>query len=905
MRALPSAAAFPTLRRMTATPPPAITSTRWKATFVGILVLVATIFCSWVLHSRAMHALEHEVQDKLLRAALTIASRVDGDLHRTFTDRAQEASPEYERALAPLRQALYWREADGEKRNDYRFVYTCVLKGNEVRFVLDPTPSKIGPGGIDEKSHIMQPYPDASEELLAALRTGQPQADRVPYTDEWGTFVSGYAPFFDSAGKMAGIVGVDWYATTYAERLAGIRRAWYTQIVLCLISGFVSGLGTGVAMARRERAESARRHAIEEARRNRERWRIMVETLPKPAAHLQDGELWVNEEFTRTLGWRREEVASVDQWFALLFGERAAEMRAAYEAERAAGFSAAREVQVLHRDGRLRWVEFIGHAYDPGEVWLMEDITDRKEYQARLIEAREQAEAAAKAKGAFLATVSHEIRTPMNGVIGMTNLILETPLDARQREMAETIRNSGEALIVVINDILDFSKIESGGMELESAPFDLRACVEDCLHLFAAGAAKKNLHLVYDLPSDCPAIVRGDSTRFRQVLCNLIGNAVKFTERGEVEVRIRPVGATPKTGEAFTLAVEVRDTGIGIPADRLDRLFKSFSQVDSSMTRKYGGTGLGLAISRRLAELMGGTIEVASEEGHGSTFTFTLATHAEPARTTTVFAPRASLQGVRVLLVENHRATRLFIESYLRLWGMECVAVGNAEQAMREFRRVGPFPLLITALQLPGTDGIDLHRLMRSHDAPPRTVLVSSIIRDEIVSAARQSGILHVLPKPLRPVALLQAIEATLADAEPAPVAQQAAAPQLASERPLRILVAEDNPVNQLVAHHTFARLGYQITLVNDGEQAVAAAQEKEFDVIFMDVQMPNMNGYEATQRIRALPPGSRRPFIVALTASVLEGDQEMCLRHGMDDFISKPIRFADIERVLRAVPAA
>jgi CheY-like chemotaxis protein len=466
--------------------------------------------------------------------------------------------------------------------------------------------------------------------------------------------------------------------------------------------------------------------------------------------------------------------------------------------------------------------------------------------------------------------------------------------------MAEVIRNSGEALVVVINDILDFSKIESGGMELESAPFDLRACIEDCLQLFAAQAGKKNLHLVYDLPPTCPAIIHGDSTRFRQVLCNLIGNAVKFTADGEVEVRLRPL--TPTTGETFTLAVEVRDTGIGIPADRLDRLFKSFSQVDSSMTRKYGGTGLGLAISRRLAELMGGTITVASEAGKGSTFTFLLTTQAEPATATSVFAPRASLQGVRVLLVENHPATATFIESYLRLWGLDCTVVPDATQALRQVRDFGPWPLLITALQLPGTDGLALCRSIPT----TKTILLSSLIREDLLSEAKALGIADVLAKPLRPATLLQAIEATLAG--PAPVSNIAASPApaalFAHERPLRILVAEDNQVNQLVAHHTFARLGYEITLANDGEQAVAAAQATALDVIFMDVQMPNMNGYEATQRIRAFPPGARRPWIIALTASVLEGDRELCLRHGMDDFLPKPIRFADLERVLRAVPA-
>ena len=878
----------------------------WKATFVGVLVLVATIVCSAVLHVRAMQALQNEVQDKLKRVALTIASEMDGDLHRKFTDPKQESSPEYERALEPLNRALNWKIEGAWKRNDYRFVYTCLLREDgSIVFVLDPTPSNIGKDGLDEKSHIFQPYPDASESLRQTLKTGQPYADKEPYTDEWGTFVSGYAPFYDSTGKIAGAVGVDWRAETYAERLAGIRNAWYLQIVLCLISGFLSGLGTGVAMVRRERAEAARRHAIEEARRNRERWRIMVETLPRPAAHLQEGQLWVNAPLVRALGWANEELATEEAFFQRLCGAQAGEARAKIEADRAAGFATSRALQVQHHDGRVRWIEFTAHAYAPGEVWLIEDITDRHEYQAALIAAREAAEAAANAKGAFLATVSHEIRTPMNGVIGMANLMLESSLDDRQREMAEVIRNSGEALVVVINDILDFSKIESGAMELESAAFDLRACVEDCLQLFAGLAAQKGLHLNYQMPPECPAMIRGDSTRLRQILCNLIGNAVKFTERGEIEVRLTPADRiTPKVGDEFSLAIDVRDTGIGIPANRLDRLFKSFSQVDASTTRKYGGTGLGLVIARRLAELMGGTITVTSEPGHGSTFHVTFTTLAEPTPPTSLLAPQDSLRGVRVLLVEPHAPTATFIETYLRQWGMDCASVPEAQQALRQVRDFSGCQLVVSAMEMPCMDGIELARIISTARAgAPKVLLLSSFLREDIVAEARAAGVAKVLTKPLRPAVLLQAISQTLGSQAAAEAAPKPPAAVLAHELPLRILVAEDNPVNQLVARRTFERHGYEIALVEDGEKAVAAARHTTYDVIFMDVHMPTMNGLEATRRIRSFPPTVGRPWIVALTATSLEADIENCRRDGMDDYLPKPMRFADLERALRKVP--
>jgi len=884
---------------------------RFKGLIVGVIVLIATIFCSAVLHFRAMNALKNEVSDKLVRAAQDVARDIDGDLHKTFSRTNQETSIEYTNALAPLEKALYWTQ-DGKKvRNDYRFVYTCIQSNSQIYFVLDPTPSgDADHDGVDDKSHIMQLYDAPSKSLQETLATGKPHGDEEPYKDEWGHFVSGYAPFYDSQGKMVGVVGVDWKADTYAERLAGIRRAWYLQIALCLLSGFVSGLGAGMALVKRERAEAERRHAIEEARRNRERWRIMVETLPKPAVHFEGGEFWINEPLEKCLGYKRAEVKTLDQWFTLLFGNYAKEMREHYEVDRKAGFLVSREVLAKHKDGRERWLEFTAHIYDPGEVWIVEDITERKEYQTRIIEAREQAVAAAAAKSAFLATVSHEIRTPMNGVIGMTNLLLESSMEPRQREMTETIRNCGEALIVVINDILDFSKIESGGMELENEPFDLRACVEDCLDLFAPKASEKGIDLVYKLPENCPPAIRGDSTRVRQVLCNLIGNAVKFTHAGEVEVGlVIEGGGKPKVGEDFVLRVNVRDTGIGIPADRMDRLFKSFSQVDSSTARKYGGTGLGLAISKRLAELMGGVMSVTSEAGKGSVFSFTIKTKAEPNRNPfNIMEANPSLKGAKVLLVVDNQTTREILQSYLQQWGMQSIAVNEGQQALRLWKDQGPYNLLITDMQMPGMDGMELSRRLKEvSPKPPKIIMISAMAREDIRNEAKAVGITTLLQKPIRPNTLLMAIEEILAAGTrllSAAQATPAAAPSsmLANELPLRILVADDNSVNQLVARRMFERFGYKADFASNGLEAVQAVESKPYDVVFMDVQMPVMNGYEATQRIREIVPKDKQPYIVALTANAMEGDRDTCLQNGMNDYLSKPLRFPELERTLKAV---
>jgi signal transduction histidine kinase/CheY-like chemotaxis protein len=883
-------------------------SARWKGLFVGALVLAATIIVSAVLHFRAMHALQSEVQDKLMRTAMSVAARIDGDLHQTFRDRAQEDSPEYRRALEPLLHALHWRLDGQPKRTDYRYIYTCVLRDGQVHFILDPTPAgKLGPNGIEEKSHNMQPYPDASEKLLHTLRTGEPQADREPYRDEWGTFVSGYAPFYNSAGELVGAVGVDWYAETYAERLAGIRRAWYLQMFLCLLSGFVSGLGTGVALVRRERAEAARRHALEEERRNRERWRIMVETLPQPAVHVQEDSFWINEPLVRELGYPREELASLDRWFELTGLPTAAEARAAYAADRAAGFARLRELQLKHRDGRPRWWQFTAHRYGAGEVWLLRDVTESKEYQAHLLQAKEAAEAAVQAKSAFLATVSHEIRTPMTGVIGMTDLLLETPLDVRQREMADTIRVSGETLLVVINDILDFSKIESGGMELENVAFSLRACLEDTLDLFAKRTGEKNIQLLQIMAPECPETIYGDPTRLRQILCNLVGNAVKFTEAGEVvvEVKVRG-GAEPMPGKPCVLEFAVRDTGLGIPADRLDRLFKSFSQVDSSIARRYGGTGLGLAITKRLVELMGGTITVASEPGRGSIFSFHLPTRTPTGETRPAFLQRrVSVSGTPMLVATGHEPSALVLASYLQTWGATTMIARDGAEALG-LVDVSPRPQVVVAdLQLPGLDGFAFARRIHERFGPdaPRIVLLSALARSEVRAEAAAVGVSDVLQKPVRAATLLHAVEQALAStsrplAAAAPVVPTAAA-TVSTRRPLRIMVAEDNPVNQAVNRGLFERLGHAIDLVGNGYEAVQLAQANRYDVIFMDVQMPMMSGFEATARLRSLPSPFVQPRIIALTANSLEGDRETCLRHGMDDYLAKPIRQAELQRVL------
>ncbi|MBK1648710.1 hybrid sensor histidine kinase/response regulator [Rhabdochromatium marinum] len=906
--------------------------------FFGVALFVSA-FTTLTLLYVARDQVRHDLRQRLLDLAQVGSLSIDGDLHARITPAAGMQTPEYRRLQTTL-QRIRDTSADlGE-------VYS-LRAGTEggIEFVVDAEEDPANLAALGEA------YEEPGAQLAAHFRDlDGPVAEADFYTDPWGTWLSGYAPIRNANGERTGVLGIDISATTvlaYEHRLSWIAGGIFLlSIPLVLFIGIVVGRAIARPITQLEHAVSQVGDGDLEMRIGSDRpdeigrladaFDRMIHRLASNREHitellnqyrglfdnaiegifqttLEGRCLTANPAMLDLLGYPSLEVLQTEVHdIAAEFyvqPEVRAELIACVQRD---GRVDSMEVAFKRRDGRTFWGEISLHrGHTPGTVeGILVDVSARRERQ-QAERAREAAEAASAAKSGFLANMSHEIRTPLNAIMGLTDLLLRGALEPRQQEFLSKIKLASKSLLAVINDILDFSKIEAGHLEIEQTEFSLHELMANLSEMFALRAHEKGVELIVAIEPGTPTELIGDPTRLSQILINLTGNALKFTEQGEVQITADL--ASEPVDDGVPLRLRVRDTGAGIPPERLEAIFDAFAQADGSITRRHGGTGLGLAICRRLAQLMQGDVRAESTPGAGSTFTATAQLRRQPARDTALLQAPADLRGLRVLVVEDNATSREMLVAQIESFQMQATAVASGEQALAVLTEPGQvFDLVLLDWKMPGLNGLETAVHIRQDLELPRTpvvCMVSAYAREDLLQQSERSVLDAFLHKPVNQSFLFDTIVSLFGHQEAATTTRPIQLAAQASDQPppdlsgYRVLLAEDIEMNRLVALEWLNAAKLDTDIAENGLQALNKAREEHYDLVLMDIQMPELDGLEATRRMRAEFPEPRVP-VIAMTAHALKGDKERCLAAGMDDYLSKPIDptqlFSVLERWLR-----